>query len=133
MDDLSETFRRKTILVTGGGGSIGTNLVNALEEFDVKRIVLFDNLSSASEWNIPRGPKIQFLRGDVTKDGDLRRAFKERPHIVYHLAAHFANQNSVDHPELDLQVNGLGTLNVLEHAHQVGVDSFIFASSGCVV
>src|SRR2546428_13665407 len=131
MDDLSETFHRKTVLVTGGAGSIGTNLVNALASFDVKRIVVLDNLSSAYEWNIPRGPKIHFLRGDVTRDEDLRRAFKERPHIVYHLAAHFANQNSVDHPELDLAVNGLGTLKVLEHAHLVGVERFISASPGC--
>src|SRR2546423_9897341 len=121
MGDLSETFRRKTILVTGGAGSIGTNLVKALATFDVKRIIIFDNLSSAHEWNVPRGPKILFLRGDVTRDEDLRRAFKERPQIVYHLAAHFANQNSVDHPELDLLVNGLGTLKVLEHVHLAGV------------
>src|SRR5438445_2987962 len=131
VSDLSETFRRKTILVTGGAGSIGTNLVNALATFKVKRIVVFDNLSSAYEWNIPRGPKIHFLQGDVTRDEDLRQAFKERPEIVYHLASHFANQNSVDHPELDLMVNGLGSLKVLEHAHLVGVDRFIYASSGC--
>src|SRR5207249_3393165 len=124
MDELSETFRGKTVLVTGGAGSIGTNLVNTLAGFDVKRIVVFDNLSSAYEWNIPRGPKIQFLRGDVTQDKDMREAFKARPEIVYHLAAHFANQNSVDHPELDLMVNGLGTLKVLEHAHLFGVDRF---------
>ena len=131
MGDFSETFRRKTVLVTGGAGSIGTNLVNALACFDVKRLVVLDNLSSAYEWNIPRGSKIHFLRGDVTRDEDLRRAFKERPHVVYHLAAHFANENSVDHPELDLAVNGLGTLKVLEHAHLVGVERFIYASSGC--
>src|SRR5437879_13743074 len=116
MDDPSEAFRRKTILVTGGAGSIGTNLVNALASFDVKRILLLDNLSSAYDWNIPRGPKIHFLRGDVTRDEDLRLAFKERPHIVYHLAAHFANQNSVDHPDLDIALNGLGTLKALECA-----------------
>ena len=131
MDDLSETFRRKTVLVTGGAGSIGTNLINALTSFDVKRITILDNLSSAYEWNLPRGPKIHFLRGDVTRYEDLRRAFKVKPHIIYHLAAHFANQNSVDHPELDLAVNGLGTLKVLEHAHLVGVERFIYASSGC--
>src|SRR2546427_11152650 len=104
MDDPSETFERKTVLVTGGAGSIGSNLVKALALFDVKRIVILDNLSSAYEWNIPRGPKVRFLRGDVTQEESLRRAFKDSPQIVYHLAAHFANQNSVDHPELDLAV-----------------------------
>src|SRR5947199_5917830 len=131
MDDLSEAFRRKTILVTGGAGSIGTNLVDALASFDVKGITILDNLSSAYEWNIPRGPKIHFLQGDVTRDEDLRRAFKARPDVVYHLAAHFANQNSVDHPALALAVDGLGTLKVLEQAHLGGVERFIYASSGC--
>ena len=50
---------------------------------------------------------------------------------MYHLAAHFANQNSVDNPETNLMVNGMGTLKVLEHAHMVGVERFIYASSGC--
>src|SRR2546427_2176977 len=131
MDDLSETFHLKTVLVTGGAGSIGTNLVNALASFDVKRIVVLDNLSSAYEWNLPRGPKIHFLHRDVTRDEDLRQPFKERPHIVYPLAAHFANQNSVDHPELDLLVNGMGILKVLEHSRKAGVERFIYASSGC--
>src|SRR5256712_8582355 len=131
VSDLSETFRRKTVLVTGSAGSIGTKLVKALATFEVKRIVVFDSLAAAHEWNIACGHKIHFLRGDVTQDDDLQAAFKEHPQIVYHLAAHFANQNSVDHPELDLMVNGMGTLKVLEHASRVGVDRFIYASSGC--
>jgi nucleoside-diphosphate-sugar epimerase len=49
------------------------------------------------------------------------------------LAAHFANQNSVDHPETDLLVNGLGTLKTLEYANLVNVERFVFASSGCSV
>jgi len=53
------------------------------------------------------------------------------PDIVYHLAAHFANQNSVDNPETDLMVNGMGILRVLQYSHLVGVDRFVYASSGC--
>lgn len=47
------------------------------------------------------------------------------------MAAHFANQNSVENPERDLLVNGMGTLRVLEHAHMAKVERFIYASSGC--
>jgi nucleoside-diphosphate-sugar epimerase len=49
------------------------------------------------------------------------------------LAAHFANQNSVEHPETDLLVNALGTLKTLEYANLVSVERFVFASSGCSV
>ena len=131
MEEVYETFKGKTVLVTGGAGAIGGNLVRKLNELDTKKIVILDDLSSSYEWNIPRGPKIQFINGDILDEEKLKWAFKGRPEIVYHLAAHFANQNSVDNPETDLMVNGMGTLKVLEHAHLVGVERFVYASSGC--
>jgi nucleoside-diphosphate-sugar epimerase len=131
MKKVYESFKGKTVLVTGGAGAIGGNLVRKLNELDTKKIVILDDLSSSYEWNIPRGLKIQFIKGDILDDEKLKWAFKGRPEIVYHLAAHFANQNSVDNPETDLMVNGMGTLKVLEHAHLVGVERFVYASSGC--
>jgi len=131
MNEVSDAFREKTVLVTGGAGAIGSNLVHSLSLFDVKRILVLDNLSSSYEWNIPRDSKIQFLKGDILNDNDLAHAFTGHPQIVYHLAAHFANQISVEYPELDLMVNGMGILKVLEHAQRAGVDRFIYASSGC--
>jgi nucleoside-diphosphate-sugar epimerase len=59
--------------------------------------------------------------------------FNEKPDIIFHLAALFANQNSVDHPELDLDINGKGTLKLLEYSSLVGIDRFIYASSGCSI
>ena len=88
-------------------------------------------LSSSYEWNISQNPKVQFIKGNILDDEKLRWAFKAKPDIVYHLAAHFANQNSVDNPETDLMVNGMGTLKVLEHAHMSNVERFVYASSGC--
>jgi len=46
---------------------------------------------------------------------------------VYHLAAHFANQNSVDNPEKDLMINGMGILKVLQYAQLVGVKRFVYS------
>lgn len=131
MEEVYETFEGKTVLVTGGAGAIGGNLVRKLNDLKTKKIIIIDNLSSSYEWNLPKGPKIQFILGDILDDEKLKWAFKHKPQIVYHLAAHFANQNSVDNPETDLMVNGMGTLKILEHAHLVGVERFIYASSGC--
>ena len=133
MEDISEGFRNKTILVTGGAGAIGGTLVRKLGELGTKKIIILDDLSSSYPWNIPQGPKIQFIEGDILNDEHLRWAFKEKPQIVYHLAAHFANQNSVDNPEKDLMVNGLGILKVLQHAQLVNVERFVYSSSGCGV
>ncbi len=133
MNDLQEGFKDKTVLVTGGAGAIGGNLVRALDSLDTKKIIILDNLSSSYEWNIPQGPKIQFIRGDILNDENLKWAFKSKPDIVYHLAAHFANQNSVDNPEKDLMVNGIGILKVLQYAQLVDVERFVYSSSGCGV
>ena len=128
---VQDAFNTKTVLVTGGAGSIGSNLVKKLNELETKKIIIIDDLSSSYEWNVPVNPKITFIKGNILDDEKLKWAFKDKPQIVYHLAAHFANQNSVDNPETDLMVNGMGTLKVLEHAHLVGVERFIYASSGC--
>ena len=126
-----ETFDNKTVLVTGGAGAIGSNLVKALCSLDTKKVIIIDDFSSSYPWNVPTNPKVALIKGNILDDEKLRWAFKEKPQIVYHLAAHFANQNSVDSPETDLMINGMGTLKVLEHAHLVGVERFIYASSGC--
>src|SRR2546427_355036 len=89
MPDSSAAFRDKTILVTGGAGAIGTNLVAALSAYEAERIVVFDNLSSGYGWNVPHEQYVDFVKGDVVNDRDLENVFKERPQIVYHLAAHF--------------------------------------------
>jgi nucleoside-diphosphate-sugar epimerase len=105
--------------------------VKALNWLPTKKIVIIDDLSSSYEWNIPTGPKIKFIKGSILDNRKLKQAFKQKPDIVYHLAAHFANQNSVDHPEVDLMVNGMGILRVLEWARRVDVERFVYSSSGC--
>lgn len=130
---IEKEYEGKTILVTGGAGCIGTNLCRKLSELNVKRVIILDDLSSAYEWNIPEGGNIMFVNGSVLDDEMLKRVFKEKPEYVFHLAAHFANQNSVDNPETDLMVNGMGTLKVLQYAHLANVKRFVYSSSGCGV
>jgi nucleoside-diphosphate-sugar epimerase len=125
-------YEGKTVLITGGAGCIGSNLSQKLSKIAGKVIIL-DNLDSAYEWNIPHTENIQFVKGDILDDEILKRVFKEKPDYIFHLAAHFANQNSVDNPEKDLMVNGVGILKVLQYAQLVGVKRFIYSSSGCGV
>ncbi|HEY2012270.1 MAG TPA: SDR family NAD(P)-dependent oxidoreductase [Bryobacteraceae bacterium] len=130
-DHLAE-YDRKTVLVTGGAGAIGSNLCRSLANLGAKVIVL-DDLSSGERWNVPSLPNVLFVEGDILDEVKLKRVFFERPQMVYHLAAFFANQNSVDHPERDLMVNGMGTLRLLEYAVLSGVERFVYASSGCAI
>jgi len=132
MEKYLEHYRDKTVLVTGGAGAIGSNLTRRLAELGAQVIIL-DDLSSGVRWNVPSLPGILFVEGDVLDEVKLKRVFFERPQMVFHLAAFFANQNSVDHPERDLMVNGMGTLRLLEYSVFTGVERFIYASSGCSI
>lgn len=133
-EEIYDAFDNKTILVTGGAGFIGSNLVKQLiEKTNVKKVIVLDDLSSGHAWLLPKDERIVFVKGSVLDEEKLKRIFLEKPDIVYHLAAHFANQNSVEHPETDLLVNGLGTLKVLQYATLVEVERFVYASSGCSV
>src|SRR5688572_4438941 len=110
-----EKYRGRTVLVTGGAGAIGSNLTRALAAV-AERVIVLDNLCSSPVWNVPNAPNVLFVQGDILDEVKLKRVFFEKPDIVFHLAAFFANQNSVDHPEQDLMVNGMGTLRLLEYA-----------------
>ena len=133
MEDVLSYYEGKRVLVTGGSGCIGSNLIRELLRAEPDLIVVLDDLSASFEWNLPHDSRIQFIHGSVLDEEKLKRAFSFRPDYVFHLAAHFANQNSVDHPETDLMVNGLGTLKTLQYAYLTGVERFVFASSGCSV
>ena len=132
-DDFIKDYQDKNILVTGGAGAVGTNLVSALATTNARKVIILDNLSSSTEWMVPTTPNIEFVKGDILNEQDLRRVFLRNPSIVFHLAALFANQNSVDHPEMDLLVNGLGTLRVLQYSVIAGVTRFVYASSSSAV
>jgi len=123
----------KTVLITGGAGLIGTNLTKGLLKEKVKQVIILDDLSASEKWNIPKDDRVIFIEGSILDEEILKHAFSKKPHYVFHLAAHFANQNSVDHPETDLEVNGRGTLKILEYCRMLQPERLVFASSGCSV
>ena len=133
MDGCLSEYHDKNILITGGAGCVGSNLVKALIKAEADNIIILDDLSSAYEWNIPKSNAVTFIKGSILEDEILKCSFRTNPEYVFHLAAHFANQNSVDSPEKDLMVNGMGILKVLEYAHISKVKRFVYSSSGCGV
>ncbi len=133
MKDVYSEYQNKVVLITGGAGCVGSNLSRKISGLNAKKVIILDNLSSAYEWNIPKVKNVSFVKGDILDDEMLKRVFKEKPDYVFHLAAHFANQNSVDNPETDLMINGIGTLKVLQYAHLSNVKRFVYSSSGCGV
>jgi len=136
--EILSYYQDRTILVTGGAGAIGSNLIIALSRLvgQFGKVIVLDNLSSIKikdPWNVTPLPNIMFVMGDVRDDRDLKRVIKERPSIVFHLAAFFANQNSVDYPETSAMVDVIGQIKLLEYSTLLQVDRFVYASSGCAI
>jgi UDP-glucose 4-epimerase len=133
MRENLDFYKGKTVLVTGGAGAIGSNLSLALADLEAKLVIILDDLSASYKWNVPSRQNILLVQGSITDETFLKRVFNEGPSHVFHLAAFFANQNSVDYPERDLAVNGLGTLRVLEYSNMANIERFVYASSGCSI
>jgi len=117
------------ILITGGCGFIGTNLVKRLLQ-DGHEIFVIDDLSSGFKQHIHE--KIVMIKGSIEDNSKLAECFSYKPDYVIHLAALFANQNSVEHPYKDLSVNGLGMINLLEWCKKTKVKKVLYSSSSCV-
>ena len=133
MEDYKAFFEGKTVLITGGAGAIGSNLTRTIAELKARTVIVLDDFSAAYEWNIPSLTNVLSVKGSVTDEVALKRVFMLKPDVVYHLAAFFANQNSVDYPQRDLLTNGLGTLLVYQYAQMCGADRIVYASSGCSI
>ncbi|MEQ1849559.1 MAG: NAD-dependent epimerase/dehydratase family protein [Candidatus Peribacteraceae bacterium] len=126
---------KPTILITGGTGAIGSALSRQILSETESDLVILDDYSSSNPalvQDIVGSGRVQFIEGSVTDDVALLKAFAKKPGTVFHLAANFANQNSVDHPIRDTEVNSIGTIKVLEQSRLSGVEKFVFASSSCV-
>jgi len=126
-------YEGKKVLITGGVGSIGSNLTRAIAGLGADTVVVLDDLSAGYQWNIPDLPNVLFVKGSVTDETALKHVFALKPDVVFHMAAFFANQNSVDYPQRDLMVNGMGTLLVYQYAQLSGTERIVYASSGCSI
>lgn len=133
MAEYKQHYEGKVVLITGGAGAIGSNLTRAIADLRAATVIILDDMSAAYEWNVPSLPNVLFVKGSVTDEVALKRVFALKPDIVYHLAAFFANQRSVDFPQHDLMINGLGTLLVYQYANMCATGRIVYASSGCSI
>ncbi|WP_114576269.1 NAD-dependent epimerase/dehydratase family protein [Saliphagus sp. LR7] len=124
-DDYVPVFGNR-ILVTGGAGFIGSNIVDALVPDNDVRVL--DDLSGGSRSNVP--DEATFFEGDIRNDDDLERA-TDGVDIVFHQAALVDVDESMRRPETTHDINLNGTVKVLEHARRESA-RVVFASSAAV-
>lgn len=132
MENVISAYAGKVVLITGAAGAIGSNLCRRLAQ-EGAQVLALDNLSASKRWNVPNLANVLFIEADILNETQLNQVFLERPQIVFHLASFFANQNSIEHPEKDLMVNGMGTLRMLTLCERFGVKRFVYASSSSLL
>ncbi|MFF7986761.1 SDR family NAD(P)-dependent oxidoreductase [Streptomyces sp. NPDC007901] len=127
------SVRGKKILVTGGAGTIGSNLVDLLAEGGAREVVVLDNFVRGRRANLaqalPSGV-VEIVEGDV-RDADTVRKVTEGADLVFHLAAIRITQ-CAEEPRLANEVLVDGTFNVLEAAAAAGVAKVVASSSASV-
>ncbi|MDQ7779979.1 MAG: NAD-dependent epimerase/dehydratase family protein [Planctomycetota bacterium] len=126
-------FKGQTVLVVGGAGFIGGNLVNMLVGAHPARVCIVDNLLSAEEAGIPRDPIVEFIRGSIADDDVLMR-LENKFDYVFHLATFHGNQNSIADPIADHDNNTLTTLKLFERIRSFDrLKKVVYSSAGCTV
>jgi UDP-glucose 4-epimerase len=121
------------VLVTGGAGFIGSHLVEQLLAEDVAEVVVLDNLVRGSRRNLAgalEDPRVTLVEGSIS-DRELLRRLAQGRDSVFHLAALWL-QECVHEPRTALEVNVVGTYNVVEAAHEAGVSKVVYSSSASV-
>jgi UDP-glucose 4-epimerase len=115
------------VVVTGGAGFIGSNLVVALVTRG-DEVAVVDDLSSGYVSNLVPYPEVEFVEGSIL-DVDLVERALSGAEVVFHHAASVGNKRSIDDPRSDAMVNVLGTINVLEACRHAGARKLVYASS----
>lgn len=135
--DVCRYVTGEVVLVTGGGGSIGSELCRQIAKYAPEKIVIFDiyeNNAYALKNSLERQyfgtPKVEIRIGSVREEARLREVFEEfHPTSVFHAAAHKHVPLMEDSPYEAIKNNILGTYNTAKVADEFGVRNFVLLST----
>ncbi len=127
-------MKNKKVVVTGGAGFIGSNVVDAFTEKGCEVLVI-DDFSSGSEENLTEAMKIandslKIEKVDICSSAASEAIKSFSPDVIVHHAAQMNVRHSVTDPIFDADKNIIGTINLLQAATECGCHEFIFASTG---
>ena len=133
---INDFIKGKRILVTGGAGSIGSEIVRQLVNFNASSVTVYDNAEASMfhlEQEISRSnPKshIKYVIGDVRDKYRLEEVFESfKPNIVFHAAAYKHVPMMEANPVEAIKTNVLGTKNVADISFMNEVDKFVMVST----
>lgn len=131
MSDLN--FKNQKVLVVGGAGFVGSNLVHQILEQGPREIIVVDNLLSSDVSNIPADNKVRFVFGSITDD-EILRNLPDDLDFAFHLACYHGNQSSIANPLADHDNNTLTTLKLFERLKDIkSLKKVVYAAAACAV
>lgn len=126
-------FSGARVLVVGGAGFVGSNLVHQILEQDVREIVVVDNLLSSDVSNIPADSRVRFVFGSITEDRILA-ALPDDLDYAFHLACYHGNQSSIADPLADHDNNTLTSLKLFDRLKDIKrLKKVVYAAAACAV
>lgn len=132
LDSLNEFISDKTVLITGGGGSIGSELCRQVMVYNPKKLIIFDIYENNAYdiQNELQSDRVKVLIGSVRDEKRLFDIFSEyQPEIIFHAAAHKHVPLMEDSPAEAFKNNVLGTYNVAKAAHEIRAEKMVLIST----
>ena len=130
---MESNFLDARVLVVGGAGFVGSNLVKLLLESETKSVTVIDNLLSAERSNLPDNSKLIFIQGSISDQLILDKV-KDEYEYIFHLATFHGNQSSIHDPLKDHENNTLTTLKLFDRIKEFKiVKKVVYSSAGCSV
>ncbi|TLS76047.1 NAD-dependent epimerase/dehydratase family protein [Mariprofundus erugo] len=127
------SFSNASVLVVGGAGFVGSNLVHMLLQQDVREVVVVDNLLSSDVSNIPADKRVRFVFGSITDDRILA-GLPEDLDYAFHLACFHGNQSSIADPFADHDNNTYTSLKLFERLKNIrSLKKVVYAAAACAV
>jgi UDP-glucose 4-epimerase len=121
------------LLVVGGAGFVGSNLVRLLIEEGADSVLVVDNLISSERENLPGNPCIDVIEGSIADD-DVLASLEDEFDVVYHLATYHGNQSSIANPLEDHENNLITTLKLYERLKDFrNLKKVVYSASGCTL
>ena len=121
------------VLVVGGAGFVGSNLVHQILQQDVKQIIVVDNLLSSDVSNIPADSRVQFVFGSITDDRILQNLPNDLDY-AFHLACFHGNQSSIADPFADHDNNTYTSLKLFDRLKDIkSLKKVVYAAAACAV
>jgi nucleoside-diphosphate-sugar epimerase len=127
------SFKDASVLVVGGAGFVGSNLVKAILKEEPRRLTVVDNLLSADPCNVPNHPAVRLVASSITDERVLAGLDPDLDY-AFHLACYHGNQSSIADPIADHDNNTLTSLKLFERLKDIRtLRKVVYAAAGCAV